>query len=143
MSLIHIPLHSYAFFLHSVLKLLFPLKAETATPAAAGGAANSWHASWASRHQFLNVSITPVECSVVCSTALAQELFVTVNDEQSRTSRGTGEMSISTEDYVVVQVDGEGLDAGQRVLELTTPLAMAGMWAALPFLSSPDSTDIW
>lgn len=58
---------------------------------------------------------------------LAQELFVSVNDEQNRTLRGTGDVSVSAEDYVVVQVDGEGLDAGQRVLELTSPLAMAGM----------------
>ena len=34
---------------------------------------------------------------------------------------------ISREDYMVIQVDGQGLDAGQRVLELTRPLAMAGM----------------
>lgn len=34
---------------------------------------------------------------------------------------------ISKEDYVVVQVEGEGLDAGSRVLDLTSPLAMAGM----------------
>ena len=31
------------------------------------------------------------------------------------------------EDFVVMQVDGEGLEAGQRVLELTSPLALAGM----------------
>lgn len=36
-------------------------------------------------------------------------------------------IEISTEDYIVIQVDGQGLDAGQRVLELTSPLAMAGM----------------
>ena len=34
---------------------------------------------------------------------------------------------ISKEEFVVVQVEGQGLDAGQRVLELTRPLAMAGM----------------
>ncbi|KKY22617.1 hypothetical protein UCRPC4_g03234 [Phaeomoniella chlamydospora] len=34
---------------------------------------------------------------------------------------------ISPEDYVVIQVEGQGLDAGQRVLELTRPLAMAGI----------------
>ena len=37
------------------------------------------------------------------------------------------QVSITSEDYVVMQVDGEGLDAGQRVLELTSPLALAGM----------------
>ena len=68
-----------------------------------------------------------MECSVVCSTALAQDLFASANDEHHRASRGAADGSISAEEYVVVQVDGEGLDAGQRVLELTTPLAMAGM----------------
>ncbi len=37
------------------------------------------------------------------------------------------QVSLATDEYVVVQVDGEGLEAGQRVLELTSPLAMAGM----------------
>lgn len=82
---------------------------------------------WATRHAFLNVSITPVECSVVCSKALAHELFAPVIDEHHQTPKEMGDVSVSAEDYVVVQVDGEGLDAGQRVLELTTPLAMAGM----------------
>ena len=34
---------------------------------------------------------------------------------------------MSSEEFVAVSVEGEGLEAGQRVLELTTPLAMAGM----------------
>ena len=50
-----------------------------------------------------------------------------LSDEHHQGSSRAGNVSISAEDYVVVQVDGEGLDAGQRVLELTTPLAMAGM----------------
>lgn len=36
-------------------------------------------------------------------------------------------VSISDEEFVVMQVDGEGLEAGQRVLDLTSPLAMNGM----------------
>jgi hypothetical protein len=43
-------------------------------------------------------------------------------DAQSRS-----QVHITTEDFIVMQVDGEGLDAGQRVLELTSPLALAGM----------------
>jgi len=39
-----------------------------------------------------------------------------------------GRATISSEDFVVISVEGEGLDAGQRVLELTTPLALAGMY---------------
>lgn len=38
-----------------------------------------------------------------------------------------GKVQISSEDYLVMQVEGQGLDAGQRVVELTSPLAMAGM----------------
>jgi hypothetical protein len=36
-------------------------------------------------------------------------------------------VQISPEDFSVIQVDGQGLEAGQRVLELTSPLALAGM----------------
>ncbi|MCJ1367429.1 hypothetical protein MMC16_006562 [Acarospora aff. strigata] len=127
LSLIHIPLDSYSLFLHAVLKLLFPLETHAATPATESGATGHQSNLWATRHAFLNVSITPVECSVVCSTTLAQELFVPLSDEHHQGSSRAGNVSISAEDYVVVQVDGEGLDAGQRVLELTTPLAMAGI----------------
>ena len=35
--------------------------------------------------------------------------------------------SISAEEFVVISVEGAGMEAGQRVLELTSPLALAGM----------------
>jgi cellobiose dehydrogenase (acceptor) len=35
--------------------------------------------------------------------------------------------SISTEDYSAIHIGGEGLEAGQRVLDLTSPLALAGI----------------
>jgi hypothetical protein len=35
--------------------------------------------------------------------------------------------SISDEEFVVISVEGAGMEAGQRVLELTSPLALAGM----------------
>lgn len=73
----------------------------------------------------MNISITPVECSIVCSRTLASELFVPVLNVLDPQARST--VNITTEDFVVMQVDGEGLDAGQRVLELTSPLALAGM----------------
>lgn len=37
------------------------------------------------------------------------------------------QVSISRDDFVVIQVGGEGMEAGQRVLDLTAPLALAGM----------------
>lgn len=91
---------------------------------------------WATRHPFLNVSITPIECSVVCSKALAQEYFAPlVPPKQKSSSLIVDQVTISQEDFVVISVEGEGLDAGQRVLELTSPLAMAGMYVQ-PMLSA-------
>ncbi|KAI9777448.1 MAG: hypothetical protein M1839_008860 [Geoglossum umbratile] len=75
--------------------------------------------------RFVNISLTPVECSVVCSKKSAQELFVPIIASLEQRSRN--EVTIGSEDFVVVQVDGQGLDAGQRVLELTSPLALAGI----------------
>ena len=69
--------------------------------------------------------MTPIECSVVCSSHLVRNLFAPVLASLDETSKQ--QISISNEEYIVVQVDGEGLEAGQRVLELTSPLAMKGM----------------
>ena len=74
---------------------------------------------------FLNVSVTNVECSIACSRSAADELFAPARNSLDPALRD--QVSITNEDYVVMQVDGEGLDAGQRVLDLTSPLAMAGM----------------
>ena len=100
------------------------------------------------QHAFLNVSVTPIECSVICCREIAEEIFRPLIDRFNSVNDGVGKHTgsqielepktyqhrkgkahISAEDYVVVEVDGQGLDAGQRVLELTSPLAMAGMYA--------------
>lgn len=89
--------------------------------------------SWTNRHDFLNVSITPIECSIICSRFLADRLIRPVADALNKAFGPTkpgnpkSEIQVSDEDYIVIQVDGSGLEAGQRVLELTSPLAMAGM----------------
>lgn len=82
---------------------------------------------------FLNLSITPIECSVMCPRQLANKYFAPfvehfVNASPSSQSRP----SISQDDFIAMQVYGEGLEAGQRVLELTSPLAMAGMYGIPP-----------
>lgn len=61
----------------------------------------------------------------MCSTAIVKQLFVPIRD--SLDSELKAQVAISNEEYVCIQVDGEGLDAGQRVLELSSPLAMNGM----------------
>ena len=68
---------------------------------------------------------------MICEKRLAQ-VFFTPLLEQYKIAHGRSEPDsdgpeVGIEDYTVIQVDGQGLDAGQRVLELTSPLAMAGM----------------
>ena len=87
---------------------------------------------WAHMHPFLNISITPIECSIICSRELAQKYFAPV------IKRGPKDgVSISPEDFIAVSVEGEGLEAGQRVLELTSPLAMAGMYVSISSFPIP------
>ena len=128
LALIHIPIELYGFCLQPILRLLF-------------GEDHDEDASsipWTNRHDFLNISITPAECSIICTRHLADRFITPVANVLNRLYRGSTngsggasnpktEIEISNEDYIVIQVDGQGLDAGQRVLELTSPLAMAGM----------------
>ncbi|KAF2734633.1 hypothetical protein EJ04DRAFT_534739 [Polyplosphaeria fusca] len=127
LALVHIPLHLYSNFLQSILQLLLPNDSRSnGVPTHANGAAAMLPPKgWPYEHPFVNISITPVECSVVCSRTLASELFVPAVNALDPSMKN--QVSITTEDFVVMQVDGEGLDAGQRVLELTSPLALAGI----------------
>jgi len=125
LALIHIPLHLYSSFLQPILQLLLPNQDRLNGTARNGAGSMHPPKGWPYEHPFVNISITPIECSVVCSRALARDLFVPARDLLDAASKK--QVSITAEDFVVMQVDGEGLDAGQRVLELTSPLAMAGM----------------
>ncbi|KZM19961.1 uncharacterized protein EKO05_0009987 [Ascochyta rabiei] len=124
LALLHIPLHLYSNFLQSVLQLILPTAPYGGRVDGSNGAVQPPDA-WNDEQPFINISITPVECSVVCSRKLVNELFVPILNLLSATSRN--EVHITTEDFVVMQVDGEGLDADRRVLELTGPLALAGI----------------
>ncbi|KAL8819112.1 MAG: hypothetical protein Q9223_002383 [Gallowayella weberi] len=122
-SLVHIPLDHYQTYLQHILRLIFP-----ASPLN-GGADHSTHgadpgSSWTNRYPFLNISVTPVECSIVCPKPLAEELFG--HNGPSATAKNGA--TLFSEDLVVMSVEGEGLEAGKRVLELTSPLALAGMY---------------
>ena len=135
LALIHIPLHLYSNFLQPILRLLLPDEARCGSVASNGDAVVHPPKGWPYEHPFVNISITPVECSVVCSRTLARRLFIPARDGLNEASRA--QIAITDEDFVVMQVDGEGLDAGQRVLELTSPLALAGMWVHKPSVSIP------
>lgn len=75
---------------------------------------------------FVNISVTPVECSVVCSRASVDKWFAPII-KTLETGGHRGDVMIGMDEFVAIQVDGEGLDAGQRVLDLTSPLALAGV----------------
>ncbi|KIW68737.1 hypothetical protein PV04_04661 [Phialophora macrospora] len=122
LALIHIPIELYALCLQPILRLLFGEDHDE----------DAAKISWTNRHDFLNLSITPVECSIICSRYLADRYvrpFADLLNNLYASGKGKPktEIQISSDDYIVIQVDGQGLDAGQRVLELTSPLAMAGI----------------
>lgn len=127
LALIHIPLNLYPRFIQAILQLILPNESRSngAHCNGNGNGAVLPPQGWPYEHPFINISVTPVECSVVCSRALANEFFVPALNTLDANERK--QISITSEDYVVMQIDGEGLDAGQRVLELTSPLALAGM----------------
>lgn len=77
----------------------------------------------------MNVSVTSVECSIVCGKDVADDLFrpAIIRAGSSPSANSDRDASISAEEFVVISVEGAGMEAGQRVLELTSPLALAGM----------------
>ncbi|KAL9073668.1 MAG: hypothetical protein Q9157_004642 [Trypethelium eluteriae] len=134
LALIHIPLHLYSNFLQPILQILLPRESNNEDDSRSNGNRSY---PWPSEHKFTNISVTPVECSIVCSRVLAERIFVPVINSLS--SDHQQQVSITDEDYVVIQVEGQGNGAGQRVLELTSPLAMAGIdYILVPLKSRPQ-----
>lgn len=117
--LVHIPLHLYSNFLQPILQLLLP----TAICDAGDGAVQAPE-GFTPRQPFINISVTPIECSIVCSRKLVNELFVPILDLLDTASKGD---VVITDDFIVMSVEGDDLDADRRVLEFTGPLALAGM----------------
>lgn len=79
--------------------------------------------------EFINVSFTPVECSVICPTELVGILFGKALDQASIFSKSTfsGKPKALQGQYLAIQVDGDGADSGSRILEITAPLSSAGI----------------
>ncbi|EEH40015.1 hypothetical protein PAAG_08878 [Paracoccidioides lutzii Pb01] len=128
LALIHIPIDFYTFFLKPILQLIFhdlpPIEDRNPNELDV----LDLNISEPEKPTFFNFSITPVECSIVCSRELAELYFrpLTEKFNKNEPSRAN-HVSISKDDFIAMQVDGQGLEAGQRVLELTSPLAMAGI----------------
>ncbi|KUL92219.1 hypothetical protein ZTR_02303 [Talaromyces verruculosus] len=127
LALVHIPLELYPFFVQPLLRLLYcdipainklaeeeeeDVERASLTPFNLG---------------FINFSLTPVECSVVCSRQLAERFFMPLANKFNRLASSSQKVWISDDDFIAMQVEGQGLDAGRRVLELTGPLALAGI----------------
>ncbi|KAJ5365820.1 hypothetical protein N7517_008706 [Penicillium concentricum] len=129
--LVHIPLELYPYFLKSVLRLIFdetpPLEDETDDDAAFDDFEHASDYGY-KPPAFMNISITPVEVSVMCPRRLVDKYFVPVMDQLDQLDVSLrSRLVVSENDYIAMQVLGQGLEAGKRVLELTSPLALAGI----------------
>jgi len=118
-NLIHIPLDIYSALLQPILQILLP---HGASPDLAEGVDDFGPES---RHRFLNISITPVECSVVCHSSLTKDVFEPAL--RRLPTNVTSKVTVSKDTYLVLSVINAGMDAGSRVSELTSPLAMANI----------------
>jgi hypothetical protein len=121
-SLIHIPLPLYSALIQPILRVLLPNGGPTNQREPEGlleGLSDD------NKHGFLNISITPIECSIVCHTSWARNVFEPVISHLPAESRS--QVQISRETYIVFAVQTTGMEAGQRVMDLTAPLALAGI----------------
>jgi hypothetical protein len=121
-SLIHIPLPLYSALLQPILRVLLPHGGPTCSEEPEGLLEGL---SIDNEHGFLNISVTPIECSVVCHTSWAQNVFEPVIRRLPK--EASKQVSTSKDTYIVFSVSSAGMEAGQRVMDLTAPLAMAGI----------------
>ncbi|KAG4035653.1 hypothetical protein MFRU_001g04220 [Monilinia fructicola] len=121
-SLIHIPLPLYSLLLQPILRVLLPYKEADSSDDSED---EEDSLIFDQEHGFLNISVTPIECSVVCHKSWAETIFQPIIDTLPQDEKN--KVQISTDSYIVFSVDSTGTDAGQRVMDLTSPLAMAGI----------------
>lgn len=137
LALVHVPLELYPFFVQPLLRLLYcDIPAVDQQADADQDEADRAGNQPPSGLGFVNISLTPVECSVICSRQLAERFIVPLAAKLNKLAGSTQKVWISDDDFLAMQVEGQGLDAGRRVLELTGPLALAGMYV-LQFSNYP------
>lgn len=77
------------------------------------------------QHGFLNVSVTPIECSVVCHESWATNVF---GPAIAALPPGrAADVVVFADTYTVLAVISAGHDAASRVMDLSSPLAIAGV----------------
>ena len=84
------------------------------------------------RDTFVNISFTPLECSIIAPSKSIHKLFPPCLELIA--SDLVKSIIFSDDDYIAMQIDGEGIDTGDRLLSLTTPIAAAGI--SIHFISS-------
>ncbi|KAL2760644.1 hypothetical protein ACRALDRAFT_1066868 [Sodiomyces alcalophilus JCM 7366] len=123
-SLIHFPPELYANFLQPVLGVLLP-QTQTVNSSRQWPDHDLEGLTSDDQHTFLNVSVTPLECSVVCHTSWARSVFEPAIAAIPKEARKSA--FISQEPYLVLSVISGDIDIVSRILELTCPLALAGI----------------
>lgn len=132
-TLIHIPLNLYSSLLQPILRVLLHqtrgLSAHSSsTPASSAIDPLDFGLDGLTldgQHGFLNISITPIEVSIVCHSSWAKHIFEPAISALPKDVARS--VQLSTNSYVILSVISAGLDAAGRVMELTSPLALAGI----------------
>ncbi|SPQ21757.1 030fd3c7-e9c1-47ee-8e06-0688f01c11d6 [Thermothielavioides terrestris] len=119
LSLIHIPVDLYPNLLQPILQVLLPPSQDTRQSITDGITVDNH------KHGFLNISVTPIECSIVCNSAWAKSVFEPAIQRLPKDRAKT--VAIAKDTYAALSVSGAGVDAGSRVADLTSPLAMANI----------------
>jgi hypothetical protein len=123
-NLIHVPLNLYSAFLQPILRVLLPasqkLNLSRNSPDLELHGLNT-----DSQHGFLSISITPIECSIVCHSCWIKCVFEPAI--KALPKEAAKAVIISKDAYTILSVISAGLDAAGRVMELSSPLALAGV----------------
>ncbi|KAM0278547.1 hypothetical protein ACHAQH_005115 [Verticillium albo-atrum] len=137
-SLIHFPPMLYAHFLQPVLQALLPqsqtINTESSEESPPWPHHNLPGLTEDHQHNFLNVSVTPLEASVVCHADWARTVFQPAIDHILETLPANirKPVFLSPDTYLVLSVisgggGGADTDIVARILDLTAPLALAGI----------------
>ncbi|KAI9149325.1 hypothetical protein HJFPF1_11377 [Paramyrothecium foliicola] len=123
-NLIHVPLNLYPVFLQPILRVLLP--ASQKLNLSRDSPDLELHGlTIDSQHGFLNISISPVECSILCHSSWVQAVFEPAIKALPKDAAKT--VIVSRDSYLILSVISAGLDAAGRVMELSSPLALAGI----------------
>ncbi|CAI4210381.1 unnamed protein product [Parascedosporium putredinis] len=107
-TLIHVPLKTYPHLLQPIIRTLLPqtqsLKGSITPPDRERDGLTT-----DDQHSFLNVSVTPLECSIVCHSSWAANVFDPVIKALPKDVAKT--ISVSTDEYLVISVISAALVA--------------------------------